>query len=177
MTENSPARVCVPVCVRSAAELRPSIARAAEVADIIELRLDCLEVEQLNAARAGLPALLGATRLPFIITFRPREQGGGHDLSLAERAAFWRDAPELLRDVPGLSGGAGARDRAFADLELDLLESPHAAALGRLFESFNVVCSHHDFQQTPSDLREIFGRMARTPARRRLNELPPLLRG
>jgi 3-dehydroquinate dehydratase/shikimate dehydrogenase len=165
MTENNHARVCVPVCVRSAAELRPSIARAAEVADIVELRLDCLEVEQLAAARAQLAALLGATSLPFIITFRPREQGGGHDLSLAERAAFWRDAPGLLRDVPGLSGDAGVKDRAFADLELDLLESPYASSFGGLFRSFNVICSHHDFQQTPSDLPQIFDRMARTPAR------------
>ena len=165
MTENNPARVCVPVCVRSAAELRPSIERAREVADIIELRLDCLEVDQLEAARAQLAALLGATSLPFVVTFRPREQGGGHSLSVAERAAFWRVAPRLLRDAPGLSGDAGLKDRAFADLELDLLESPHAAALGPLFDGFNVICSHHDFRETPSDLREIFDRMARTPAR------------
>ena len=146
MTEHSPARVCVPVCVRRAAELRPSVERAAEVADIVELRLDCLEEDQLDAARAQLAALLGSTRLPFILTFRPREQGGGHTLSLAERAAFWRHVPELLRDLPGLSDDAtepwsdtGLRGRAFADLELDLLESTHASALGRLFGGFNVI--------------------------------------
>jgi 3-dehydroquinate dehydratase / shikimate dehydrogenase len=165
MTANNPARVCVPVCVRSADELRPSIERAAEFADIVELRLDCLREGQLDAARAQLPALLAATGLPFIITFRPREQGGGHDLSVSERAAFWRDAPELLRDVPKLSGDEFVKDRAFADLELDLLESPHASSLRKLFDNFNVICSHHDFQQTPSDLPEIFDRMAQTPAR------------
>jgi 3-dehydroquinate dehydratase/shikimate dehydrogenase len=172
MSENKTARVCVPVCVRRAAELRPSVERAAEVADIVELRLDCLEEGQLDAARAQLAALLGSTRLPFILTFRPREQGGGHTLSLAERAAFWRDVPELLRDLPGLSDDAtepssdtGLKGRAFADLELDLLESTHAGALGRLFGGFNVICSHHDFRQTPSDLGDIFDRMARTPAR------------
>jgi len=162
MTEHSPARVCVPVCVRRADELRPSIERAAEVADIVELRLDCLEESQLDAALSQLAALLSSTRLPFILTFRPREQGGGHTLSLAGRAAFWRDVPELLR---GPSGDADLKGRAFADLELDLLESTHASALGRLFDGFDVICSHHDFHRTPSDLSDIFDRMARTPAR------------
>jgi 3-dehydroquinate dehydratase len=84
-TVTSGARVCVPVCVRGAEELRPSIERAASVADIVELRLDCLEANQLDAARAQLGALLNAAGRPFIITFRPEEQGGGRRVSLDER--------------------------------------------------------------------------------------------
>jgi 3-dehydroquinate dehydratase/shikimate dehydrogenase len=157
MIETNGARVCVPVCVRRAGELRRSIERAAEVANIIEVRLDCLEENQLDPALAQLGALLGATRLSFIITYRPQEQGGHRPLSTEERAAFWRDAPARLGDVTG-------RGHAFADLELDLLESQHASSLGGLFEGFKVICSHHDFQQTPADLEKIFERMARTPA-------------
>jgi len=157
MSETKQARVCVPVCVRRADELRPSVVRAAEFADLIELRLDCLEEEQLAAALGQLAALLGETRHPFIITYRPREQGGGRDVSLEERLSFWRELPEKLWSV-------AQRGRAFADLELDLLESPHAASLRELFQSFRVICSHHDFQETPADLEDLFGRMARTPA-------------
>lgn len=157
MRETKGARVCVPVCVRRADELRPSVARAAEFADVVELRLDCLEEGQLPAALGQLAALLGETRLPFIITYRPREQGGGGDVSLEERLGFWRDLPERLR---GVSGHAGA----FADLELDLLESPRAESLRELFRGFRVICSHHDFQRTPAGLESLFGRMARTPA-------------
>ena len=155
--ETKGARVCVPVCVRRAEELRPSVERAAEFADVVELRLDCLEGDQLRAAREMLCALLGGTRLPFIITYRSPGQGGGGRASLDERLGFWRGLPEALRGVAG-------RGRAFADLELDLLESPHAATLGGLFEHFRVICSHHDFHGTPADLGEIFGRMARTDA-------------
>ena len=36
-------RICVPVCARSIDQLRDAIERAAEVADITELRLDCLD--------------------------------------------------------------------------------------------------------------------------------------
>src|SRR5215213_8525521 len=120
MSETTQARVCVPVCVRRADELRPSIARAAESADVVELRLDCLEETQLAAALNQLAALLGETRLPFILTHRPREQGGGRDVSVDERAAFWCEMPERLR-------GVTERGRAFVDVELDLLESTHAA--------------------------------------------------
>ncbi|MDT5270796.1 MAG: shikimate dehydrogenase [Acidobacteriota bacterium] len=157
MRETGRARVCVPVCVRRASELRPSIERAAEVGDIVELRLDCLEANELDAVRSQLDALLEILGRPFIITYRPREQGGGVSLSLDERAAFWRDVPRWLR-------GAAKRERAFVDVELDLLESPHAESLDMLFENFQVICSHHDFQETPADLEQIYERMARTRA-------------
>jgi 3-dehydroquinate dehydratase/shikimate dehydrogenase len=157
LKEANRARVCVPVRVRRAFELRQSIERATEFADIVELRLDCLEEGQLDSARDQLGALLDTTRLPLIITFRPREQGGYRQISLEERVAFWQKAPELLRDATG-------EGRAFADVELDLFESPQASSLAGLFRSFRVICSHHDFQRTPADLGEIFERMTRTPA-------------
>ncbi|MFL6336522.1 MAG: type I 3-dehydroquinate dehydratase [Pyrinomonadaceae bacterium] len=157
ISESGVGRVCVPVCVRSAPELRPSIERAAELGDIVELRLDCLEPSELDAARAQLCDILTQTGRPFLITYRPREQGGGVDLNLEERAAFWREVPSWLR-------GAGGRARAFVDVELDLLESAHAETLGALFDNFTVICSHHDFQETPADLELIYERIARTRA-------------
>lgn len=157
LEENGGGRVCVPVCVKRAAELRPSIERAAEVGDIVELRLDCLEPDELDAARANLVSILATLERPFLITYRPKEQGGGVDLSLEERAAFWREVPLWLRAAAG-------RERAFVDVELDLLESSHAERLGALFENFTVICSHHDFEETPADLEQIYERMARTRA-------------
>jgi 3-dehydroquinate dehydratase/shikimate dehydrogenase len=143
--------------VRRAADLGSSVARAAEVADLIELRLDCLEESQLPEAQAQLGALVGETRLPFIITFRPRGQGGGRDLGVEERLSFWRDAARSLR-------GAAGPERPFADLELDLLESQQFTRGGETFRDFRVICSHHDFRETPADLEALFGRMARTGA-------------
>jgi 3-dehydroquinate dehydratase/shikimate dehydrogenase len=155
--ETGGVRVCVPVCVKGAAGLRPSIERAAEVGDIVELRLDCLEPHELDAARPQLRAILETSDRPFLITYRPKEQGGGVESSLEERAAFWREVPLCL-------GEAAVRVPAFVDLELDLLESPHAESLDALFEKFTVICSHHDFQETPADLERIYERMARTRA-------------
>jgi len=158
MSETERARVCVPVCVRRADELRPSFEQAAGLADIVELRLDCLDRGQLAVALQRLTELLaGAPGQRFIITYRPRGQGGGCDLSLEERLGFWLELPGRLR-------GAAGRERAFADVELDLLESPRSDSLDGLFRNFTVICSHHDIQETPDDLSNIFGRKARTPA-------------
>lgn len=153
--ENDGGRICVPVCVQRAAELRPSIERAAAVGDIVELRLDCLASDELDAARTNLGSLLETLGRPFLITYRPKEQGGGVNLSLEERAAFWREVPLWLR-------GATGRGRALVDVELDLLESSHAESLDALCENFTVICSHHDFQETPADLEQIYERTART---------------
>ena len=163
MREAEQVRVCVPVCVPRAGELRASVARAAEVADIVELRLDCLDEEQIKAALSQLPQLFAQTPRPFIITFRPAVQGGRRALDARERAAFWKELAGLLR-------GAGGAGGTFFDIELDLFESPHA---GALLEAFNelgaadrprLICSHHDFRRTPADLAALFERMARTPA-------------
>ena len=163
MTEAKRARVCVPVCVSDADELRASAARASEVADIVELRLDCLDAAQLEPALAQLPRLFAENTNAFINTFRPAEQGGRRAFSFDERARFWRAFLSILRAAP-------ARDEVFADIELDLFESRGATTLREGFHELEalgklkLICSHHDFRQTPDDLETIFERMTRTPA-------------
>jgi 3-dehydroquinate dehydratase/shikimate dehydrogenase len=161
----------VPVCVDRAAELSAAVARAVAVADIVELRLDCLTDDaQLAAARAELQTLLAARARPFILTFRATEQGGRRALDTQTRVRFWQDC---WRDWH-----SGVPRPDFVDIELDLLEAhaaevwpptadaqaattapPAAAARPAL------ICSHHDFAGVPADLNAIYERMARTPAR------------
>src|SRR5947209_6637502 len=165
MNEERSARICVPVCARRMDELRKLVERATEVADIVELRLDCLDEDQLDPSRPQLGKLLN--ELPrgilksaalFIVTFRPSEQGGHRSLDTDTRAGFWLNAAaELSRE--------DLRGRVFADIELDLFESPHGAKLREVGNNFAVICSHHDFHQTPADLETIYERMARTHAR------------
>ena len=135
-------RVCVPVCAKSFGELEEACKRAAPFAEILELRLDCLEGEVTR-----LPELLKKFPLPLILTFRPSEQGGYKELKRPEREALWS------RDwsLPANS--------AF-DIEADLVES----GLGK-FESSRVIVSHHDFEGVPDDLEQIYERLAATPAR------------
>lgn len=158
--QESNVRICVPVCVRRAGDLRASVERAAEVADIIELRLDYLDEDQLRPARDQLAALFSETPLPFIITLRPAEQGGHRALDIQKRASFWRDLLRWLHETKPMKAPV------FADIELDLFESPRVEPPRESHnDRLSIICSQHDFRRTPTDIQTIYERMARTHAR------------
>src|SRR5215213_236363 len=158
MSLESKARVCVPVCVRSAGELCDAVARASALADVVELRLDCLDDGEVEGAFPLLPGIVTPPRLPFVLTHPPAGQAGRRRLDPPEPLRFSPRTSELLND-------ADERARVYADVELDLLESPHAEHLREILEGFTLICSHHDFLQTPSDPGALYERMARTGAR------------
>src|SRR5258705_2136594 len=88
MNTNAP-KICVPVCVPTASELALAIARAARLADIIELRLDYLLADELGSAKSILGSLIEKAGAPIILTMRSGEQGGRALLSLDQRLQFW----------------------------------------------------------------------------------------
>ncbi len=151
MKETNQPRICVPVCERYARDLPQAIARAAQVADIIELRLDYLEPAELEATMRDLPQLLRACAHPVILTLRSREQGGHCELNIDERFAFWRNY--FSRDDARAD---------FADIELDLV---FGCMKEQKLDWSRVICSHHDFVGVPQDLEKIYERMVATPAR------------
>ena len=129
--------VCVPVCAKSVTELEEACARATESADIIELRLDC--VQQLDFE---VETFANTLSRPIIVTFRPAEQGGYRVLRRPEREAFWSRAWSSI---------------GLCDVELDLVDSLK-------FDWSRVIISHHDFSGVPHDLEQIYEQMAATPA-------------
>jgi 3-dehydroquinate dehydratase / shikimate dehydrogenase len=154
-------RLCVPVCVRRAEELHAAVARAAELADVIELRLDCLADDaQLAAARTEIDALLATRIRPFILTFRATEQGGRRTLDESARVRFWQQCRRAwTNDAPRPD---------YVDIELELLEA-HGDAIWPAGQSDDteapvLICSHHDFASAPADLLPLYERMTRTPA-------------
>lgn len=130
--------VCVPVCAKSVRELGEACARASEWADIIELRVDCVQENQVFEIE---PSIRQLSR-PLILTFRPAEQGGYRELGRPEREAFWN------RDWSSVE---------WCDVELELVES-------LTFDWPRIIVSHHDFSGVPHDLEQIYERMAATPA-------------
>lgn len=128
--------------------MEAACARASDVGDIIELRLDCLETSE------PIPVLQSLTRIEgrlFIITFRPSEQGGRRVLSRAEREAFWK-------------GDWDASRMALADIESDLVCDVDAPFADGPFDWSRVIVSHHDFDGVPEDLERIYERLAATRA-------------
>ena len=113
-------------------------ARAAELADLIELRLDCLDPDSRNISE-----LVQSISCPVILTFRPSEQGGHRHLSRERRLSFWKSAPRS--------------ENVWWDVEGDLLQDLPP-------DSAPIIASHHDFSGVPSDLREIYEQLASTRA-------------
>ena len=148
--------ICVPICVSRAGELVPAITRAAEVADLIELRFDCLAAPELEFALCNLSAILAGRARPLIFTFRPAEQGGRRSLDRTERLDFWNAVITRAAEQKHFP--------AYADIELDLVESAPASALATIAKNCRIICSHHDFAGIPSDLERVYERLARTPA-------------
>lgn len=134
MAQQHLAQICVSVCERDLDALRLTCERAVEWADLIELRLDCLE---------EIPENFPEVARPVILTFRPTEQGGHRDLTREERRRFWSSAPQS--------------ESIWWDVEGDLIDDL-APNLSR------VIVSHHDFSTFPHDLEQIYERLARTPS-------------
>ena len=151
------ARVCVPVCVGRASEMRRAIESAAGLGGLVELRFDCLEPGELENALGELEALLASPRCPFIITFRPAAQGGRREVTGAERAAFWSRITSLLE-----RRGAEVSDGHYVDLEFE--DGLAAERLNEFAGLATVICSHHAPAGEPLDLGDLYERMSATGA-------------
>jgi 3-dehydroquinate dehydratase / shikimate dehydrogenase len=143
MTSRSNIRICVPLCAETFAELEQLTSQAANVADLIELRLDCLDEPELDVFQQRINGFVGALSIPVIITLRASEQGGHRQISMEQRREFWQN---VIRPA-----------NALFDIEKDLCEEGFAEWAG-------VICSHHDFDRTPENLEEVYQQMAATPA-------------
>jgi 3-dehydroquinate dehydratase/shikimate dehydrogenase len=148
--QNKRSLICAPIVATRPEDVFASMAEARHVADAIELRLDYLAADALQQVMISLCSDLSRADRQLIITLRPREQGGKRDLTLHERRQFWLSlSPEIIESI------------AFADFELDLAES----FAGDSPVPWNkVICSYHNFEETPSDLPDIYDRIARAPA-------------
>ncbi len=146
MRTDTPTRLCVPVCERSFSALQASCRKAAELSDIIELRLDCLHPAELEKLSDNVSQLLSNLSGPVILTLRPANQGGHRELIVDERLNFWKAQ---------LHGG----DAVWWDIESDFpVELPFEPDWSR------VIISHHDFAAVPGNLAQIYERMANTRA-------------
>jgi 3-dehydroquinate dehydratase/shikimate dehydrogenase len=127
------------------------IHEAERIADAIELRFDYLPAETLPQLIVDLSAGVAGFSKPLILTFRPRQQGGKRDLTLQNRRDFWRGLPpEIVNSI------------AYADFEFDLVESFADEQPPAPWEK--VICSWHDFAETPHDLAARYDLMASSPA-------------
>jgi len=121
--------ICVPIAATTNARAKEELARAAEAADLAELRLDYLQEP------ADLGFLLEGRRCPVIVTNRCVRQGGLSAL------------PDVLR--VGVLQEAVYLGAEYVDVEYN--------SIGHLRERLGakVIVSYHNFEETPQDLYAI----------------------
>jgi len=163
LMKTNPARVCVPVCVESARELAEAIRRASEVADIVELRLDCLQEHELEQAGTEISTALASRAGPTILTLRPAEFGGGRPITAEDRLRGHHNSRSYLQE---------GKPAILWDIELDLaLQLQRRQGEGNDVVGWGYcdwtrsICSYHDFVGVPSDLERIYESMAATESR------------
>ncbi len=131
-------KICISICSKTADDFFEKIAQAEPLADVIELRFDCLNPDQVDHAIENLPAI----DKTYLLTYRPSEQGGLRVLPLNARLMFWK------KILPALDG----RD-LLIDLEADV-NFPFR------FDEAKVIRSAHFFGNPPEDLRPAFFELA-----------------
>lgn len=141
-------KICVSVCAENADSLIQQIKRAEELADVIEIRFDCLDTKDfdclnLDKLQSTLNKIFNNNfRKETLTTFRIKEQGGKRDIKAKERENFWN----MGFDV------------GWADLEEDIIEN----SFSWLWKER--ICSYHNFNGTSEDLDKIYRRLNATNA-------------
>jgi len=79
-------KVCVSVIGDTAEELFARLREAEQLADVVELRLDKLDAENIRIAFENL----NSTK-QLLLTMRPKDEGGLSPKGLNERTAFWME--------------------------------------------------------------------------------------
>src|SRR3989442_15636605 len=88
-------KICVPVCVSRASEIAGAMKQAAEVGDLIELRLDYLQQNERDVAMVSLLECLKRSNGSIILTLRSPNQGGQTSIDDEARRSFWRSLADL----------------------------------------------------------------------------------
>ncbi len=138
-------KICVSVCAETAEEFIEQIRRAESLANVIELRFDCLMKIEPEKLWSKIKQIHQSFDGKLLATFRSTEQGGKRNLTFAEREEFWADSrvSEFVE---------------WADFESDLPEENINKCSGKPFEK--VIKSFHDFEKIPANLNEIYNRMS-----------------
>lgn len=141
-------RLCIAVCEQTIQALERTLALASEQAELVEVRLDCLEAAELETNGGLITELLQRATCETILTLRPQEEGGADEET---RHAFW--------------SGAIFSESLF-DVELELAEKTICLEASQLPVDWSrTICSYHDFDGIPANLDQIYERLSATPAR------------
>lgn len=134
-------KICVSVCAETSEELVKKIRQAEVSADVVEIRFDCLNPEEIEKVLHLISDKRFCSK-DLLVTFRIKPQGGKREISDSERDFFWKKVPNHVQ----------------VDFEDDFIKKfdPKKYALK--------ICSQHDFEKVPENLLEIYQNLKATNA-------------
>ncbi len=132
-------KICVSICAETADEMLEQIRRAEDLADVIEIRFDCIESKQIHKAFAFL-----ASKKTLLLTYRPKEQGRKIEADLFQREVFW--------NAFVINGTTDAKKLWF-DYEYDLMNLQKVS-------NQVTIRSFHNFSGVPENLNEIYDNLS-----------------
>lgn len=141
--------ICISLCEQTIESFKRAILKASNSADLIEIRLDCLDPLQFDRDFTAIDRLLQNSRRPIILTNRSAAQGGRQGLTTGL---------ELLLSNQSASA-------TFIDIEFDLVRNPSLFEPPQSLDWSRVICSHHDLHGVTENLDKLYEQMAATPAR------------
>ncbi|MGB7069048.1 MAG: shikimate dehydrogenase [Pyrinomonadaceae bacterium] len=153
-------RLCISICAGTARQFIDNVRRAAERADVIELRLDCIDPAETDRLWSQLKDVRSSFSGKLLATYRPRGQGGLSEATVEQRHLFWRDS-KVYEFVD------------WADFEHDLAVNNWGqsdAAFGQLIHSF------HDFHGVPENLELIYAQLSQKALDKYPNKHPGVVK-
>lgn len=139
-------RLCIIISGPSFSEALEQIAEASKIADLLEFRLDLFDFSEQHHK---IKQLLESTFLPIIFTLRTAAQGGKCFL---QEEVWQQKVKELLILGP-----------TYFDIEFDH-PMEFFLEISELFPQLLLICSSHDFQNTPSHLDKLLASLLEKPA-------------
>lgn len=137
--------ICVVIKGPTFQEAHQQLSKALAYADLVEIRLDCFTVLDLDA----LKLLRTQFSIPMIFTLRSHIQGGSYTQSEEGRLADIRRLVELKPE--------------YLDLEKHV-PSTFIEEISTRFPEIKLILSYHHFSETPKDLEGLYREMQKIPA-------------
>jgi 3-dehydroquinate dehydratase/shikimate dehydrogenase len=150
-------KICVSVCAETADQLVEQIKRAEDLADIVEIRFDCLTESELDFALQKITKL--KSKKPFLATFRPKSKWAeffygkiiDRELLQKKNSAF-QERINLWNKVLSL------RKIDFLDFEDDLFIGFMMSDIFQndILQKHKIIFSHHNFEGVSNDLNQTY---------------------
>src|SRR3989338_605972 len=128
--------ICVPITGKTTERAIEDIRRAESIADILEIRFDCIK-------NPDVEKIMKATGKPKIVTNRKKSEGGFFEGSESERIRLLRHAVDFAHRT---------------DIEL----GSWASAASLKSKRSKLIVSYHNFHETPKNLEDIYKKAKKT---------------